>query len=147
MWNTLDEGLKNQPTISSFKNHLQITTFPKLQVPSYFASENQYLSVLHARIRNNCSNLNNDLFINHLRDNPLCKWCNEIEDSEHYFFYCNNYRNERHLFCEATRDFQLLNINLLLYGNDMVDNTLNSKLLRAVHDYTCIKSTKRFDNT
>ena len=41
MWNTLDEGLKNQPTISSFKNNLQITTFPKLQVPNYFASENQ----------------------------------------------------------------------------------------------------------
>ena len=36
MWNTLDEGLKNQPTISSFKNNLQITTFPKLQVPKYF---------------------------------------------------------------------------------------------------------------
>ena len=29
MWNTLDEGLKNQPTISSFKNNLQITPFPK----------------------------------------------------------------------------------------------------------------------
>ena len=71
MCNTLDEGLKNQPTISSF-NNLQITTLPKLQVPNYFAPGNRYLSVLHARIRNNCSNLNNDLFINHLRDNPLC---------------------------------------------------------------------------
>ena len=73
-WNTPDEGLKNQPTISSFKNNLQISTFPKLQVPNYFASGNRYLSVLYARIRNNCSNLNNDLFINHLRDNPLCNW-------------------------------------------------------------------------
>ena len=58
MWNTLDEGLKNQPTISSFKNNLQITTFPKLHVPNYFTSGNRYLSVIHARIRNNCSNLN-----------------------------------------------------------------------------------------
>ena len=145
MWNTLDEGLKNQPTISSFKNNLQITTFPKLHVPNYFTSGNRYLSVIHARIRNNCSNLNNDLFINHLRENPLCNWCNEIEDSEHYFFHCNNYRNERHLFFEAARDFQPLTTQLLLYGNEIVDNTLNSTLFRAVHDY--IKSTKRFDNT
>ena len=145
MWNTLDEGLKNQPTISSFKNNLQITTFPKLKVPNYFTSGNRYLSVIHARIRNNCSNLNNDLFINHLRDNPLCNWCNEIEDSEHYFFHCNNYRDERHLFFEAARDFQPLTTQLLLYGNEIVDITLNSALFRAVHDY--IKSTKRFDNT
>ena len=145
MWNTLDEGLKNQPTISYFKNNLQITTFPKLHVPNYFTSGNRYLSVIHARIRNNCSNLNNDLFINHLRDNPLCNWCNEIEDSEHYFFHCNNYRNERHLFFEAARDFQPLTTQLLLYGNEIVDNTLNSTLFRAVHDY--IKSTKHFVNT
>ena len=135
MWNTLDEGLKNQPTISSFKNNLQITTFPKLQVPNYFTSGNRYLSVIHARIRNNCSNLNNDLFINHLCENPLCNWCNEIEDSEHYFFHCNNYRNERHLFFEAARDFQPLTTQLLLYGNEIVDNTLNSTLFRAEHDY------------
>ena len=145
MWTTLDEGLKNQPTISSFKNNLQITTFHKLQVPNYFTSGNRYLSVIHARIRNNCSNLSNDLFINHLRDNPLCNWCNEIEDSKHYFFHCNNYRNERHLFFEAARDFQPLTTQLLLYGNEIVDNTLNSTLFRAVHDY--IKTTKRFDNT
>ena len=62
-----------------------------------------------------------------------------------YFFHCNNYRNERHLFFEAARDFQPLTTQLLLYGNEIVDNTLNSTLFRAVQDY--IKSTKRFDNT
>ena len=56
-----------------------------------------------------------------------------------YFFYCNNYRNERHLFFKAARDFQPLNTILPLDENDMVDNTLNSTLFRAVHDY--IKST------
>ena len=45
------------------------------------------------------------------------------------------------MFLEIGRDFQPLNINVLLYGNDTFDNTLNSSLLRAVHDY--IKSTKR----
>ena len=69
-------------------------------------------------LEKNCSNLNNDLFINHLHDNPLSNWHNEIEDGEHYFFYCNNYRNERRVFFEIARDFQPLNINVLLYGND-----------------------------
>ena len=84
--------------------------FPKLQVPKYFAFGNKYLSVLHARIRYNCSNLNIDLYINHLCDNPLCNWCNEIEDGEHFFFYCNNHRNERCAFFEIARYFQPLNI-------------------------------------
>ena len=78
--------------------------------------------------------MNNGLFINHLRDNLLCNWCNEIEDDEHYFFYCNNYRNVRRVFFEIERAFKPLNINVLLYGNDAFDNTINSSLLRAVHD-------------
>ena len=89
--------------------------------------------------------MNNDLFINHLRDNPLCNCCNEIESGEQYFFYCSNYRNERREFYEIVGDFQPLKINVLLYGNDTFDKTLNSSLFRAVHDY--IQSTKRFYNT
>ena len=45
----------------------------------------------------------------------------------------------------SARDFPPLNTNLLFYENNIVDNSLNSALLRAVHSY--IKSTKRFDNT
>ena len=89
--------------------------------------------------------MNDNLFINHLRDNPLCNWCNVIEDGGHYFFYCNNYNNERRVLFEIARDFQPLNINVLLFGNGTLDNTLNSSLFREVHDY--MKSTKLFDNT
>ena len=113
--------------------------------PYYFAFGNRYLSVLHIRIRNNCSNLINILFISHLSDNLLCNWCNEIEDGKHYFLYCNNYSNERCVLFEITRDVQPLLTNVLLYGNDTLDSTLNSSLFRTVHDY--IKSAKRFDNT
>ena len=66
----------------------------------------------------------------------------------HYFFYSNNYRNEQCVFFEIARDFQPLNINLLLYGNDTFDNTLNSSLFRAVHDYTLkdFKNAKKNEN-
>ena len=124
-------------------SHLQSTAFPKIQVPSYFALGNRYLSVMHARLRNNCSNLNNDLFINHLHERSFCSWCNVKEDAKHYFFTCSQYRNERLIFFKAVRDFQPLNIKLLSLGNDTLDNTSNITLFRAVHEYT--KNTKRFD--
>ena len=101
------------------------------------------MSVLHARLRNNCSNLNNDLCIDHLRERHFCRLCNVKEDAKHYFFTSNRYRNERLILIEAFRDFQPLNIKLLLLGNDTLNNTNNITLFRAVHEY--IKNTKRFD--
>ena len=105
------------------------------------------LPALHARIRQNCSNLNNDLFNNHLLDNPLYSWSDGTEEGEHYFFPGNKYRNERHQFFEipSARDFQPLTINKVLFGNETLDCQLNIELFSAVHEY--IKSTKRFDNT
>ena len=67
MWNNLDESLKTKPTISSFMQNLKTITFQS----SNFAFGKRHLSVSHARIRNNCSNFNNDPFNNHLRDKPF----------------------------------------------------------------------------
>ena len=103
------------------------------------------MSVLHAILRNNCSNLNNDLFINHFRERPFCSGYNVIEDAKYYCFTCNQYRNERLTFFEAVRDFTPFNIKLLLHvlGNDTLNNASNITLFRAVHEY--IKNTKIFD--
>ena len=30
----------------------------------------------------------NDLFRNHVRDNPLCECCGVMEDATHFFFHC-----------------------------------------------------------
>ena len=40
------------------------------------------------------SSLNNDLFRNHVRDNPLCDLCGVIVDATHYFFHCIKYFDE-----------------------------------------------------
>ena len=54
-WNSLDIELRNSPSLAHFKYQLK-----KLQnnssVPTYYRTGSRYLSVLHARIRNNCSN-------------------------------------------------------------------------------------------
>ena len=56
------------------------------------------MSVLHARLRNNCSALNSDLFRNRIRNNPLYDLCDVAEDAYHYFFRCRKYSVERKVF-------------------------------------------------
>ena len=55
-----------------------------------------------ARIRNDCSNLLSNLYINHLSPSPACSCSEEVEGADHYFFNCPNYNNERDapIFCE-----------------------------------------------
>ena len=48
------------------------------------------MSVLHARLRNNCRGLNSDPFRNHIRNNPLCDLFEMVEDAYHYFFNAEN---------------------------------------------------------
>ena len=77
-----------------------------------------YSSVIHARLRKNCNSLNNDLFTNHVRDNPLCEWCGVMEDATHVFFHCIKYNNERQVFNDTIREFQPLTTNLVLFGSE-----------------------------
>ena len=76
---------------------------------------NRYTSVIHARLRNNCSSLNNDLFRNHIHDNLLGDLSGVIEDATHYFFHCIKYCDERQVFNDTVRGFQPLTINLILF--------------------------------
>ena len=56
-------------------------------------------------LANNCSSLNNDLFRNHVRDNPLCEWCGVMEDATHFFFHCIKYIGEKQVFNDTVREF------------------------------------------
>ena len=75
---------------------------------------NRYDSVIHAWLRNNCGSINNDLFRNHVRDNPLCEWCGVMEDATHFCFHCIKYIDERQVFNGTVRDFKPLTNNLIL---------------------------------
>ena len=73
LWNSLADDLKDLPSLPNFKKHI-ISNFNLSCVPPYYIMGNRYSSVIHARLRNNCSSLNNDIFRNHVRDNPLSHW-------------------------------------------------------------------------
>ena len=141
LWNSLEDDLKNLSTLQTFKKHIT-SSFNNSCVPSHFTIGNRYISILHARLRNNCSNLNNDLFRNHLRDNPLCDLCGMIEDAIHYFFHCRKFTMERQVFNDTVRVFQPLSIGMILCGNFNLNIDNNIVLFRAVHRY--IHATKRF---
>jgi hypothetical protein len=111
-------------------------------VPSYFLSGERNMQVLHARLRNKCSNLNEDLFLNHLQESPLCTCSDTIEDAEHYFFRCNLFCDQRHVLFQMTRAYHPLNTRLLLFGSINLSDLDNALIFDSVHKY--IKTTKRF---
>ena len=67
LWNSLADELKDSSSLPTLKKHI-ITKLNISCVPPYFIVGNRYTSVIHARLRNNCSSLNNDLFRDHVRD-------------------------------------------------------------------------------
>ena len=52
-WNLLDTELRNSLSLSSFKYQLKKAQNNSI-VPTYYKVGSRYISVLHARIRNNC---------------------------------------------------------------------------------------------
>jgi hypothetical protein len=105
---------------------------------------NRRFSILHTRLRNNCSNLNHDLFINHLRETADCECGYFCEDAVHFFFQCPRFNDARILMFQSTRSFHPLNISKILQGSDALTYIENCDIVNSVH--TFIKNSKRFDS-
>ena len=89
LWNFLPVSLHNSSSLNSFKYQMKRELVGVQKVPPYYIYGDRYLSVMHSRIRNNCSNLSNDLHLNHITMNPLCSCNQEIENVENFFFHCS----------------------------------------------------------
>ena len=97
--------------------------------------------MIHARIRNNCSDLKCDLFQNHLTDDTRCS-CGIDENALHFFFDCENYNELRLIMFQKTRKYHPLSLDTLLYGKSSLSDDDNLLLFQAVQQY--IKDTRRF---
>ena len=71
LWYHLDPSIRLKPTLSSFNYALRSQVIQKISI--YYIQGNRKLSILHARLRNYCysSNLNLDLYNNHIRKVPF----------------------------------------------------------------------------
>lgn len=143
LWNDLDTEIRESSSLSMFKRKIK-NLFKSQDVPSFYKSGTRYLVVHHARLRNNCSNLFADLFINHLRDSPICQCGKGIENAEHYFFKCTSFLNERIELFRNTRELHPLSTSKLLFGNDTLNDEQNKFIFNEVHKF--IKNTRRFSN-
>ena len=141
LWNTLADDLKDSSSLLTFKKYI-ISNFNISRDLPYYVMGNRYSSVIHARLRNNCSTLINDLFRNHVRDNPLCEWCGVMEDATNFFFHSNKYIGERQAFNGTVREFQPLTIFLILFESENWNIETYMVLFRAIHRYT--HASKRF---
>ena len=144
MWNALDLDTRHSPSLSAFKRTLQ-HKFKGPDVPSYFVCGDRRLSVYHARIRNSCSNLNSDLFYNHIRDSPLCSHFNTEQDAEHYFLNSFLLTVQRQRLFQNTIQYHPLSTYELLFGSSNHSDDDNIAIFTEVHHY--IKYTNRFQNT
>ena len=142
LWNLLDNDIRTADSLSSFKSSIKSQRPNNSKVPPYFLSGDRYLSVQHARIRNNCSNLKSDLYEKHLCPSPICSCNTAVEDAAHYFFHCPSFAESRMVLFQATQAFHPLNIDKLLFGDASISNQQNSVLFSAVQNF--IKGSRRF---
>ena len=141
IWNELDQDIRESDSLSTFKFKLK-KIYKAHAVPSFFLEGDRFLQVQHARLRNKCSNLNADLFNNHLRDDSKCNCGCHTEDPEHFLFQCKLYSEQRRTLFINTRQFHPLSVCKLLFGIDTISGENNSLLFKNVQNY--IKNTRRF---
>ena len=141
-WNNLNNAIRETDTFVSFRSTFKNEVLGNTHVPTYFMKGQRRLAVLHARLRNNCSDLKCDLFHNHLTDSLSCSCGYIMENAEHYFFECDNYRDSRLIMFRNTRNYHPLSLNTILYGKSTLNDDDNYFLFQAVQQY--IKDTRRF---
>ena len=142
-WNNLQIDIREAITYAYFHQRLKLIIYDSIKVPIYFVKCNGKLSILQARIRNNCSDLKTDLFRNHLSADRRCSCGNDNEYASHYFFECENFTNLRILMFHRTRPLHPPSLNMMLYGKPSLSNDENFLLFQTVQQY--IKASGRFN--
>ena len=123
-WNSLDETIKQSPTMSSLKRNISRSNN---NVPPYYeiTQLSRKSQILHTRLGLECSSLNHHLFRKNLIANPSCA-CGQVETSAHFFLKCPHYANLRQRYFSDLH--WPLTISCLLNGlpeeNSYVNNTL-----------------------
>ena len=85
LWNELENDIKNSDSLKSFKTKLNCKFYTS-KSPDIFSYGQRCSQIHHARIRNNCSNSNADLFNYFLKTSPDCACGYRYEDAEHFLF-------------------------------------------------------------
>ena len=137
-WNSLPSEVRQLESLNSFKHFLNKDKVP---VPKYYYTGKRKVQILHTRLRTRCSSLNLDLFIKNVSDSPMCT-CGSIEDTQHFFFHCTNFTQQRVELITEVSTYINPSLNILLYGDQTLSFEQNATIFQAVHKY--ISNTQRF---
>jgi hypothetical protein len=107
--------------------------------PEYYGEWSRKLSILHARLRHQCSSLNSDLYPINITNDPKCQCGAPYADSIHYLMECPLYQNERYCLFRNLRETNK-NTETLLFGN-IVKMYKDEEIQQNVKDiffYQCV---------
>ena len=122
LWNNLPSDMKSLQSLSVFKSRI-LQTFNVSDVPKYYLVGDGNMSVLHTRIRNQGSDINFHLYLNHIKDNASCSCGYQIENAEHYFLIVLAILTREYNYFVIYTESTQLTITFLLYGsNDQYDD-------------------------
>jgi hypothetical protein len=141
MWNDLEPGTKNLPSVDAFKAH-HTRRLPKSNPLYYYGGRLE--SALHARLRIGNSPLKSDLCdILHVIESPLCPCGSGTpETAKHFFYECQLFNIHRATLMADLLPQIIDDVDHLLYGIPDTDHLTNIHVFSAVHKY--IRETKRF---
>ena len=105
-------------------------------------------NIILCQLRNNASNLNSDLYRDHLIESAACVCNYDNENIQHFMFECPLFNNARQNLTQSLsqisteNDHNHFNINSLLKGCNLCNNNTNADILKCVTQY--IQETGRF---
>ena len=139
LWNSLPQETRDSPTLAAFKHSLQNSSVTK--PPPFYRIGQRDAQIHHTRLRTNCSALNLTLFQKNVVESPLCH-CGELESTDHYFFICQTYNDQRQQLLNTVNPICNATSILLLFGDSSLTLDQNIIIFDAVQKY--ILATKRF---
>ena len=123
--------------MESFKKAIKIKVN---KVPPFYQFGERRLNIWHTCLRNDCSQLNADLYRCNIVEDPSCLCGFSYENRYHFFLVCPNYTAARvKLFDDLNRD---VNLDTLLNGSENLSIEENYRIFKLVQKY--IKDTGRF---
>ena len=113
-WNSLADDTKNAESLTAFKYRLNMDKPCPRRL--YFFGERK-IQVIHARLCNRCSSLNEHLYLKKLVESPLCR-CGAVESTEHFFLECPFYNSQRISLSFSVNAITNLTLQTILYGDE-----------------------------
>ena len=136
--NILPQKVRNAEYLSSFKRQINIDR----PVPNQlFQFGDRRIQIIHTRLRNNCSLLNQRFFFKNIINSPFCH-CGKIESNKLFFLECGLYNHPIQILRTAISEIATFNLRTILFGVEDLSFVENKNIFTAVHKF--IKESGRF---